>query len=195
MSAHVVETGHAWSRRVRMAARLTGVAVVCACSVIFVWFVGLDWLWAIAVVLAIGSVGAVFATLKFDDAAAWDAPGRETPRGVRLSLPIMEASLAACDRLARTPFAKRIRALIINERDDRVARGTVVRQMRALLVAELRAHGVGPSHQTDEVVVALLGVDALIVFQPNDENPVTTAVIGRCLDAVERLASATPSSR
>ena len=179
----------------RIATRVAVVAALSAGGAIAVWFVGFDWLWAFATVLAVGSVGAVFSTLKFEDDASWHPPGRETPRGIRLSIPMMEESLAACDRLARPAITRPIRVLLTNEREDRLARGTIMRQMRALLLAELRAHGVDPAHQTDsEAVVALLGPDALAVLQPNDDTPVTSAMITSCLDAVERLATETSSS-
>lgn len=190
----VVETGRLWSRSVQIAIRGCVVAAVSAGGAFVVWFAGFDWLWAFATVLAVGSVGAAFSTLKFEEEASWAPPGRETPRGVRLTIPMMEESLAACDRLARPAVTRPIRVLLTNEREDRLARGTMVRQMRALLVAELRASGVAPAHQTDEAVVALLGPDALAVLQPNDENPVTSAVITSCLDALDRLNTDTHSS-
>lgn len=182
------------SRALRITIVVAGVAAASAGAVYGVWFAGLDWLWAVATVLAVGSVGLVFATLKFEDAASWDPPGRETPRGVRLAVPMMEESLAACDRLARPRITRPIRAVLSNEREDRMARGAIVRQMRALVLAELRAHGVAPADQTDEAVVALLGRDALTVLQPDDDNPVTSAVIASCLDAVDRLPTETSSS-
>lgn len=189
-----VETARPWSRTQRIAIAIAGVAALSA-GAACVWFAGLDWPWAVATVLAFGSVSAVFATVRFDEAAAWDPPGRETPRGIRLAFPMMEESLAACDRLARPSITRPIRLLLTNERDDRLARGTMVRQMRALLLAELRAHGIAPAHQTDEAVVTLLGRDALTILDPDDDNPVTTAVIARCLDAVERRATETPTSQ
>lgn len=190
----MVEVGKPWSRGLPIAIRVVGIAAAAACGAFVVWFAGFNWLWAIATVLAFGSVGVVLATLKFEEQARWDPPGRETPRGIRLAIPLMEESLAACDRLARPAITRPIRLLLTNERDDRLARGTMVRQMRALLVAELRASGVAPAHQTDEAVVALLGPDALAVLQPNDENPVTSAVITSCLDALDRLDTDTHSS-
>lgn len=152
-------------------------------------------MWAVATVLAFGSVVAVLATLKFEEHPPWDLPGRETPRGIHLTFPMLEESLAACDRLARPPVMRRIRSMAVNERNDQLARATMVRQMRALFVAELRVRGVDPAHQPDEAVVALLGLDALTVLEPNDNNPVTTAAIASCLDAVERLGSETNSSQ
>ena len=107
---------------------------------------------------------------------------------------MMEESLAACDRLARPAITRPLRVLLTNEREDRLARGTLTRQMRALLLAELRAQGLAPTHQTDEAVVALLGPDALTVLQPNDNTPITSAAIARCLDAIERVNENTHSS-
>lgn len=188
MSADEVETGAPPFRALRLAITVATVAALSACAVVAVWFVGLDWWWAVATVVAFGLAGATFVGLKFEEQPSWDPPGRETPRGVRLAIPTMEESLAACDRLARPAMARRLRGVVIEERDDRLARGTLIRQVRALLMAELLAHGITPEHQTDEAVVALLGPDALTVLQPNDDTPVTTAVIMNCLDAVERLA-------
>lgn len=189
MTTGAIETGRASSRGVRIAIRVAGVAAASAVVAFGVWFVGFDPLWAVATVLAVGSVGLVFAEVKFEEQAGWDPAARETPRGVRLAVPTMEESLAACDRLARPPITRPLRVLLTNEREDRLARGALVRQMRALLLAELRAHGIAPSHQTDEAVIALLGPDALTVLQPTDNNPVKSAAITRCLDAVERLST------
>lgn len=165
------------------------VLIVSVLSAFAVWFAGFDTLWAIATVLAFGAVGVVLSTLKFEEQSSWDPPGRETPRGIRLTLPMMEEALAACDRLARPSPARRFLAVLINERDDRLARGTLVRQMRALLAGELRARGLDATRLQDEALVALLGADALAVFQPNDDNPLTTTAIENCLDAVERLTT------
>ena len=174
---------------------VAGVATAFALATFAVWFSGFSWLWGVATVLAVGSVGAVLATLKFEDLPTWDPPGRDTPRGIRLIVPMMEESLAACDRLARPAITRPIRVLLTNEREDRLARGTITRQMRALLVTELHARGIVPGQQTDEAVVGLLGPDALTVLQLNDDNPVTSVVIARCLDAVDRLYPAPISSQ
>lgn len=173
--------------RLRSAINFVAIAVASTAGAFGVWFVGFDPLWAIATVLAVVSVGLVFATLKFEDHAGWDRPARETRRGIRLAVPMIEESLSACDRLARPRFTRPISTLLTNEREDRLARGTIVRQMRALLVAELRVRGVDPTRHSDEAIVALLGPDALAVLQPHDNNPVTSAVIVSCLDAVDRL--------
>ena len=174
-----------------IAIRVALVAVALTVGTFLVWVAGFDVLWAIATVVAVGSVSVVVATLKLEEQDAWDPPARDTPRGIRLTVPVMEDALAACDRLARVSLAHPINALLNNERDDRLARGIIVRQMRALLVAELRAHGINPAQQNDDAVIALLGASALDVLQPNDDDPVTTAIIASCLDAVERLATKT----
>jgi hypothetical protein len=181
------------TRRPRFWAVL-GVAIVTAVvTAVGVWYMGLDSFWAIAAVLAVGPVGAFLASLGFEDDAPWDPPRRETPRGVRLVMATMERSLAACDRLARPTLVRRLQAVLFSERDDRLARLTILRRMRALLVTELQARGLDPAKATDEdAVVALLGPDALTILQPHDANPVTTAAITRCLDAVEHLGTESP---
>lgn len=166
--------------------------VVGACGV---WFAGFDAYWAVTAALALGPVGAVIAILVFDEQVPWEPPARETPRGTRLTVSMLESSLAACDRLARPTVMRRVRALPTAERDDRLARLTVVRQMRALLIAELKGRGLDPDNCSEEGVVALLGSDALPLLAPHDDDAVTTTAIGRCLDAVERLATVTPGSR
>ncbi|WP_337171770.1 hypothetical protein [Gemmatimonas aurantiaca] len=180
----VMQRAHSRARRI---GRWAAVMAAVSTGVFVAWFLGLDWLWAVAMVLAIGSVGLVLATMTSEEPPAWDPPGRETPRGIRLAIPMMEESLAACDRLARPLIARHMRAVVIEERDDRLARGRMLRQMRALLVAELRARGVDPVVGPHDAVVALLGSDALSVLDPNDDNPLTTTAIVNCLDAVERL--------
>ncbi len=174
-----------------------GVGLVAAVvAAVAVWIAGFDPFWAIATVLAVGPVGAFLASLAFEDDAPWDPPRRETPRGVRLVMATMERSLAACDRLARSTLVRRLQSLLFAERDDRLARGTIIRRMRALLVTELLARGLNAAAQTDEdAVVALLGPDVLTILQPHDANPVTTAAITRCLDAVERLGTESPRSQ
>lgn len=170
---------------------ITGVVAVAVAAItaLFVWFLGYDWLWSAAGALTLCSVGVIVFSLKFDDQTAWEPHAREAPRGVRLALPMMEESLAACDRLARPPITRHIRVMLTNDRDDRLAQGTLLRQMRALLVAELRVRGIDPAKSPEESVTALLGRDALAVLQPNDDTPVTTVVIANCLDAVDRLTA------
>lgn len=161
-------------------------------AAVVVWFMGFDPLWAVATVLAVGLVGVALANLGLEEDAVWDTPGREARRGIRLTIPVIEAALAACDRLARPTSLRRVRAVIIAERDDRLARSALVRRMRALLVAELRARGINPANRfDDDAVVALLGPDAITILQPDDGTPVTTAAIARCLDRIERLGTDT----
>lgn len=173
-----------WTARVTI-----GAAVAAAiCAPVAVWFMGLDPFWSAAATLAVVPVGAFLASLTFEDDPEFDAPLREAPRGVRLVMATMERSLAACDRLARPSAVRRLRAFLIAEREDRLARSTSVRRMRTLLIAELHNRGVYPAGQAEEdAMVALFGPDALIILHTSDDNPVTAAVIARCLDAVERL--------
>lgn len=187
------------ARAPRITIKLAIVAAVCAGAAFAVWFAGFDASWAIATVLALGAPVAVLATLRVVEHASWDPPAREAPRGIRLVIPTIEESLAACDRLAGSSVTRRIRALLSNERDDRLARATITRRLRALLTAELRVRGITTVHEPADAVAQLLGPDALTVLQPNDDDPVTTAAIASCLDAVERLVERldvhTPSSR
>ncbi len=187
--AGVVARGRSWSVRIAIAVAV-GVAAVGAA--VGVWFLGLDPFWAVATVLAVGPAGAAVASVRFEEDAAWEPLGHETPRGIRLAVVMIERSLAACDRLARPTAARRLRAFLIAERDDRLARSTIVRRMRALLVAELNHRGLDPGNRLhDDAIVTLLGPDAVTILQRNDGNPVTTAAIARCLDAVERLGTET----
>jgi hypothetical protein len=193
----VVPTNSPTSRPAR---RAIGVAVgigigvgSAAVAAFVVWSVGFDVSWAIAAVLAVGTVTGVITTLKFDEIVHWDAPTRETPRGTRLALVTIEQSLAACDRLARPTAIRQMRTVLFAERDDQLARSAIARQMRALLIAELHAHGITSLDQVDDVV-ALLGPHALTILQPSDGNPVTTAAITKCLDALNILATKTPGS-
>lgn len=180
-----------WSRRSRVAIGMAVVAAAAGASY-GVWFLGLDPLWSVATVLAVVPAAAALTTVRFEEDAAWDPPGQESPRGVRLAVVMIERSLAACDRLARPTAVRRVRAFLIAERDDRLARTTVVRRMRALLVAELQRHGLDTANRVhDHAIVALLGADALTILQPNDDTPVTSAAIARCLDKVEHLANET----
>lgn len=161
-----------------------------------VWFVGLDPWWAVATVLAVGPVVALLATVGADDDAPWEPLARETPRGVRITVAILEESLSACDRLARPTMLRQLRAIAIAERDDLLARSTLLRRLRALLVSELHARGLDATDRThDHAVVALLGADAFSILQPNYDPRVTSAAIERCLDAVEQLGPEPHGSR
>lgn len=177
-------------------AAVIGSAAVALGTAFGVWFVGLDPLWAVATVLAVGPVVVVLATVGVHDDAPWEPPARETPRGVRITVAILEEALFACDRLARPTPLRQLRAMAIAERDDLLARSTLVRRMRALLVAELQARGLDATNRThDHAVITLLGADALTILQPNNDTPVTTIAIERCLDAVERLGTEPQRSR
>jgi hypothetical protein len=179
----------------RVALRVAVGAAAAFVAAFVVWFVGFDTRWAVAAVLVLGPVGAVLATRRFEEDAGWDPPARETPRGTRLAVAVIEESLAACDRLARPPLLQRLYRLLSSERDDRVARATVVRQTRALLLGALHDRGLDPAHLPDDDVVALLGADALPLLQQHDGLPVTSAAIARCLDVIERLGTDTQGSR
>lgn len=139
-------------------------------GVFSVWFAGFSLLWAVATVLVVGVVGAVVATRSLDEPARWVPSAGDTPRGVRLAVTTIEQSLAACDRLARPPLVRRLRELIVAERDERPAR-EVVRRMRALL-----------------------GPDALTILPPHDGAAITSTTIERCLDAIERQTLTPPRS-
>lgn len=167
-----------------------GVGVGVACAACLVWFFGFDVPWAIAIAVAVTAVGGVLAMLSFDDPAAWDAPPRETPRATRLTIGMLEQSLAACDRLAAPALLRRVYRLTNAERDDRLARATVVRQLRALLLAALHDHGLDATAPPQDIA-ALVGPDALAVVSLHDTT-VTSATIARCLDALEHLVLPTP---
>jgi hypothetical protein len=179
----------------RVAVRIAAGVVAALGAAFVVWFVGFDTRWAVAAVLVLGPVGAVLATRTFEEDAPWDPPSRETPRGTRLAVAVLEESLAACDRLARPPVLQRLHRLLSSERDDRQARSTIARQVRVLLLGVLRDRGHDPAHLPDDDVVALLGADALTVLQQQDGLSVTSAAIARCLDAIERLDTDTRTSR
>ena len=176
-----------WSPSVRILIGIAGGAVMAFGAVFIVWFVGFDVRWAVAVVLAVGPVGALLATRTLEDHAPWDRPARETPRSTRLTVTAIERSLAACDRLARPPAIRRLQSVLFAERDDRLARLTVLRRVRSLLVAELHDRGLDPADGSAEAMDRLLGPDARSILQPHDDHPITTVAIARCLDAVERL--------
>jgi hypothetical protein len=173
-------------------ARLTlrvAIGAVAALGVGFgVWFVGFDVLWAFAAMLVAGAVGGALATIRFDESAPWEPHVETLPRATRLTVAMIERSLTACDRPGR-PLA-----MLISERDDHLARLAVVRQLRALLIAELHDRGIEPLEPFDDAV-ALIGPDAPAVLQPHNDSPVTSSAIARCLDAIERLANTHPGSR
>lgn len=194
MSKHAM-TESARSKSARIAIGICVGAVLFMGAAFVAWFVGLDILWSIAAALVMCAVGTVLAMLRFEEQTPWDAPARETPRGTRLTVAMLEASLAACDRLARPPLIRRARALVMSERDDRLAQSTVVRRMRDLLVMELHAHGVDPATCTNDAVVELLGPEALTLLRSTESHAVPTTAVSRCLDAIERLTTAHQGSR
>lgn len=149
---------------------IASIAAAAAVGAFAVWFAGFDLVWALTTVLIVGAVGAVVATQRLDEPAPWEPPPRETPRGVRLAVTTIEQSLAACDRLARPAVVRQLRAMIVTDRDDRVAR-PLVRRMHALLDR-----------------------DSLAVLQPNGDDPVTSAAVDRALDACERQTITSPRS-
>lgn len=177
--------GRASSPAVRIAIGVAVVAVMALGAAFINWFVGFDALWAMTVVLAVVPVGALIVTRKLEDHAPWDAPARETPRSTRLTVTMIEQSLAACDRLARPPAIRRLQALLFSERDDRLARLAVLRQLRTILMAELH----DPADRSDEAVALLFGPDAPGILQPHADHPITAAGVARCLDAVWRLGT------
>ncbi len=171
------------------------IGVAATLSVAFiVWFAGFEVMWACAAALAIGPAGGLIVSLAFDDMPPWGRPARETPRGSRLTVANIEQSLAACDRLARPSAFQWMGAMLSRERDDRMSRLALVRQMRALMVAELYARGLDASEPYEDAV-AMFGADARAMLEPHPNSPVSSATIARCLDAIERLASTTPISK
>ncbi len=158
-----------------------------------VWFFGFDLFWATTAVLAIGAVALVIARFALDDPARWDPPARETPRATRLAVVTIEQALEASDRLARPKAWRSVPALLTPERDDRQARANIVRDMRALLIAELTVCGIDPSDRSDDART-LMGPDALAILESHDGNTVTSVTLDRCLDTIERLATIAPMS-
>lgn len=192
--AHDVAIGAPGARTARLALRIA-VGAVAAFGVGFgVWSAGFDVWWSVATTLAVGTVGGAIASLTFDESAPWDPPVRTTFRGNRLTVAAIEQSLAACDRLARPSAMRWMHDLLNPERSDQLARSAIVRQLRTLIVAEMRDRGIDPPTSPDDVL-ALLGPDALAVLEPSTDNPVTSAAIARCLDAIDRLANTNPGSR
>ena len=173
-------------------ALLGGLGLVTLCAVaFFVWMLGFDAWWAVAAAIALCSVCAAVAALGAPPYGAWTATTARPPRGTRLAASRIEQALAACDRLSQPSPIRSLRALLVPERDDRQARLQLLRQVRALLVAALRARGVDAATSPD-AVRQLLGPDALAVLTPHDDTPISTATIDRCLDAVAGIATPTP---
>lgn len=158
-------------------------AILFAGASVGVWFLGFDGFWAVATLLVITPVVAVLATLALEEEQKWEQPVRETPRGVRITLAILSDSLAACDRLARPALMRRIRALIVAERDDRLSRSMLMRRMRKLLVEELHR---GLDSADHDSIDTLRDRDVTAILEPDESNPASAATIERCLDAIER---------
>ena len=163
--ARALMSGSLQSRLPRIAAGVSVLAVAAAA----VWFMGFDLYWSVASALAFAPIVALLANVGLEDDAPWDPLWRESPRGIRLTIAAIEQSLEACDRLAKkSPAAVRlVRALLHDERDDRLARTTVVRRVRALLIA----------------------TNAHTILRPDDDHPVTAADIAESLDVIERLSA------
>lgn len=166
----------------------TACVVIGAASVatFAVWFVGFDMLWAVASVLAVGSVGALRVSFTISDDERWERSAGEAPRGVHLDVARLDGALVACDRLTRPDVLRWIGAQLNSELDDHRSRAMIVRRIRALLLAEL--HDRAPDAVDSlAAAIALFGPDARSILSPSDGPPVTAAVIARCLDGVERL--------
>lgn len=184
--ARSVMHGSVQSWALRIAAGVSVLAVAAAA----VWFMGFDLYWSVASVLAVVPVVALLATAGLEEDAPWDPPWREAPRGIRLTVAAIERSLDACTRLAGPSAVRHVRAFLHDERNDRLARTTVVRRVRALLIAELSHRGLDAAERRDDdAIVALIGADAHTILRPNDDNPVTAAAIAESLDVIERLSA------
>jgi hypothetical protein len=184
--ARSVMNGAPQSLALRIAA---GVSVL-AVAVAAVWFLGFDLSWSVASVLAMVPVAALLATAGLEEDAPWDPPWREAPRGIRLTVAAIERSLDACDRLTGPSALRHVRALLHDERNDRLARTTVARRVRALLVAELSHRGLDVAKRPDDdAILALISANALTILRPSDDHPVTVAAIAESLDVIERLSA------
>lgn len=171
------------------ALRIAGGVSVLAAAAAAVWFVGFDVYWSVASVLAVVPVAALLATAGLEEDAPWDPPWREAPRGIRLTIAAIERSLDACDRIASPAAVRHARALLHDEHNDLLARTTVVRRVRALLVAELKHCGLDVANRRDDDAIrALIGANAHTILRPNDDDPVTAAAIAECMDVIERLS-------
>lgn len=193
LKAHYVTIAAPGARAARVALRVAVGAAAAVGAGGLVWFAGFDMWWAATATLAAGSLGAAIASLTFDEPTPWDPPLRATPRATRLTVAMIEQSLAACDRLARPTAGRWLRAMLTSDRDDHLARAAVMRQLRALLAAELDDRGIDPAASPGDAL-ALLGPEALAVLQPRDGHPVTSAAIARCLDAIDRVAHSNPGN-
>ena len=184
-------TGPEKPRGARLLIAVTATAVL-TLGVLFVWFLGFDPLWALASALAVGSVGAALSRVGLEDPVPWEPAPWEALRSTRLSVALIERSLAACDRLESPAFLRHVQRLAHAEREDRQSRLVVVRRMRALILAELRMRGFDGTISAKVHATTVLGADAAIILESHDGEEVSTGVITRCLDALERL---TPASK
>lgn len=182
-------TGRERPRAARLLVTVTAAAAL-TLGTLFVWFLGFDPLWALTGALAVGSVGAAISLVGLDDPVPWDAPSRKTPRSTRLSVALIERSLAACDRLESPVFLRHVQRLAHAEREDRQSRLVIVRRMRALIIAELRRRGLDATSSAPSHALSMLGSDAVTILESHDGDGVSTAVVTRCLDALERLTPA-----
>ena len=166
-------------------------AAAVALTMLLVWFAGFDPLWAVASGIAVGTLGPVFATPAFEE-AAWDPLPDDIPRGFRGDIVGLSDSFAACDRLAQPTALRWGRSLLIPEGDDRISRSIAERRMRRLLIADMHDRGLDPTNlSNEEVIVGLFGADAFTILQPSEHKPVTSVAIARCLDALHQLRTDT----
>ena len=114
------------------ASRILATVVGAAASACFVWFLGFDPFWSAATVMAVGTVAMALRRIELTDEATWTPPAPETPRGPQLMVATLARSLAATDRLAQPTVVRRLRALLVADRDDYRARAMVERRLRAL---------------------------------------------------------------
>lgn len=174
------------SRALRLAAGVLLLAVATAA----VWFLGFDLYWSVASVLAVFPVAALIATARLEEDAPWDPPWQEAPRGIRLTVAAIERSLDACDRLAAPSVVRLARAVLHDERNDRLARAAILRRVRALLVSALSHRGLDAADRSaDDAIRALIGADAHNILRPSDDHPITVAAIEESLDVIERLGA------
>jgi hypothetical protein len=116
----------------RTLAAVVAAVVGAAVASRFVWFLGFDPFWSVATVLVVGTVAIALRRIELVDEAAWAPPAPETPRGPPLMVATLARALAATERLAQPTLVRRLRALLVADRDDHRARAMVERRLRAL---------------------------------------------------------------